>query len=450
VNQAPTRRDGRVPLLERHLAMTPEPASAATARHLLRDALADANRLEWADAGELAVSEIVTNAALHAHTDIQLRVDVYDDEVCIEVEDRNPALPIRREYDHEATTGRGLDLVAAVATACGVESLGSGGKVVWACLGADEETAGELDADALLEVWAVDHDDDDGAEPAGSTPVLLRSMPINLWLSGREHHDAILRELVLYLAERPELTADIEGADRARAVVSGALVRELERIHGAGHPSRLPWVVNEIDLSISVPADAVRCFGVLQDVLDLAESLAVRGELFIRPALPEIVAVRDWACEQVIAQVAGAPSAPWGGTDREHFETAVHERVDDPAPEWDDAMVADAAVAVAAADDANRIIAVSQPLASLAGWEVGELVGRRVVTLVPPRFREAHVAGFSRFLSSGEARILGMPLDLPLLTKDGAEITCRFRIELGPTSAGRTVYLAWVEPADAG
>jgi PAS domain S-box-containing protein len=445
VNQAPTRRDGRVPLLERHLAMTPEPASAATARHLLRGALIDANRLEWVDAGELAVSEIVTNAALHAHTEIQLRVDVYDDEVCIEVEDRNPALPIRREYDHEATTGRGLDLVAAVATACGVESLGSEGKVVWACLGAGEDTSGELDADSLLELWSVDHDDDED-EPAGSTPVLLRSMPINLWLSGREHHDAILRELVLYLAERPDLTADIEGADRARAVVSGALVRELERIHGIGHPSRLPWVVNEIDLPVSVPADAVRCFGVLQDVLDLAESLAVRGELFVRPALPEIVAVRDWACEQVIAQVAGAPSAPWGGTDREHFETAVHERVDDPPPEWDDGLVTEAGLAVVAADDANRIIAVSRPLASLAGWEVDELVGRRVVTLVPPRFREAHVAGFSRFLSSGEARILGMPLDLPLLTKGGAEITCRFRIELGPASVGRTVYLAWIEP----
>jgi PAS domain S-box-containing protein len=41
---------------------------------------------------------------------------------------------------------------------------------------------------------------------------------------------------------------------------------------------------------------------------------------------------------------------------------------------------------VIAADDANRIVAVSRPLARLLGWRPEDLAGRRVVTVVPPRF----------------------------------------------------------------
>ena len=51
------------------------------------------------------------------------------------------------------------------------------------------------------------------------------------------------------------------------------------------------------------------------------------GELLIHPGLPEVVAVRDWACEQVTAQLAGTAPAPWPGADQERFTTAVHERV---------------------------------------------------------------------------------------------------------------------------
>ncbi len=56
---------------------------------------------------------------------------------------------------------------------------------------------------------------------------------------------------------------------------------------------------------------------------------------------------------------------------------------------------------VVAADDANRIIAIRDPLAELPGWRPGDLVGRRVVTLIPPALREAHVAGFTRHLTTG-------------------------------------------------
>jgi len=38
-----------------------------------------------------------------------------------------------------------------------------------------------------------------------------------------------------------------------------------------------------------------------------------------------------------------------------------------------------------------------------------------VVTTIPPRLREAHVAGFSAHLSTGQAHVLGVALRLPAL-----------------------------------
>lgn len=448
------RQTGRPSLLERRVTLGPDPSSAGAARRLLREVLVETGREGWLDAGELVVSEVVTNATLHAHTTIDVHIDVYDDEVCVEVRDRNPALPVARGYDDQATTGRGMGLVAVLARSFGVEALGTEGKVVWFCVG-DEAESGDVDADALLDAWAVDFD-----VPVGDscTEVVLCAMPSTLWLSARQHHDAVIRELVLYAAEH-DVVADVAAADRARAIVSSTLVRELDRARAAGEarpalpdgrPSPLPWVPEHLDLTISVPSDAVECFPVLQDVLDLAESLAVRGELFTRPALPEIVAVRDWACDQVIAQVAGAPPAPWPGTAREQFETAVHDRADAGSPDWDPSVVTGSTRAVVAADDANRIIAVSPAAAELVGWDADDLVGRRIVTLVPPRFREAHVAGFSRHLSTGEAHVLGVEVEVPVLTRQGGEVDCRLLVDLAPPTTGRAVYLAWFDPVDGG
>jgi PAS domain S-box-containing protein len=266
----------------------------------------------------------------------------------------------------------------------------------------------------------------------------------------------ILRELVLYLAEHPDVEVDLVAADEARGIVSRR--RDLRRRGGGGagavrpvvpegHPSRLPWAPSELTLVVDIPVTVAPHYAALQDTLDAAEDLAARGRLFVRPGLPEIIAVRDWACEQVIAQVAGIGPSPWPGTAQERFEVALHDRIEPDRPVWDDTAVTASERGVVAADDANRIIAVSRTLADLLGWEVEDLVGRRVVTIIPPSLREAHVAGFSRHLSTGEAHVLGVPLRLPVLTSDGTEILCDYLVERADGPPGRAVYLAWITPA---
>jgi PAS domain S-box-containing protein len=132
----------------------------------------------------------------------------------------------------------------------------------------------------------------------------------------------------------------------------------------------------------------------------------------------------------------------------ERYETDQRRLNGRGEPVWDATLVRDSDRGVVAADDTNRIVAVSRPLAALLGWQVDDLVGRRVVTLIPPALREAHVAGFSRHLSTGEAHVLGRPVDLPVLRSDGTQVMCRFLVERAPTNPGRSVYVAWISPLE--
>ncbi len=444
--------------LRRVLPLPAVPRSAGDARRFVRGLLVDAGHEAWNEAASLAVSELVTNAVLHAHTEVELTVVTGRDHVRIEVRDDNPVLPSSRSYDDHATTGRGLELVASVTDSHGVDSLGPAGKVVWCCIsGSDEERPGDVDPlgdwdDALELTTAADP-----APAPGAVPVVLQRMPATLWLAAREHHDALLRDMALLRlsADRAaDLSVpDLAAVDAARAQVDAAVDTEVDQARERGaasvplpqyHPGALPAVPPVMDLVLQVQRADVDAFAVLQDALDEAERLARADRLLVRPGLPEVVAVRDWACEQVIAQVAGSPPQPWPGADDDRFSQEV---VPSAAPAgWDDTAVRQAGVSAIAVDEANRVVAVSRPLADLLGWEVGDLVGRRVVAIVPPRFREAHVAGFSRHLSTGDARAIGVDLELPVLRADGTEVDCRFLIESTPTPGGRVVYVAWISP----
>jgi anti-sigma regulatory factor (Ser/Thr protein kinase) len=78
----------------------------------------------------LLVSEVVTNAIVHAGTEVEVSVGLTPDAVRIEVTDKESVLPTPRDATDEETSGRGLALLEALASAWGVEA-GPEGKVVW-------------------------------------------------------------------------------------------------------------------------------------------------------------------------------------------------------------------------------------------------------------------------------------------------------------------------------
>ena len=67
------------------------------------------------------MSELVTNAVLHADSQIELRVARQNHLIRFEVEDHGQGKPMRRTAAPEETSGRGLALVDTLSSAWGVD-----------------------------------------------------------------------------------------------------------------------------------------------------------------------------------------------------------------------------------------------------------------------------------------------------------------------------------------
>jgi len=79
---------------------------------------------------ELLVSELVTNAVLHARSATRVTIDHDGTTVRIAVCDDSPTRPRLRDYGPEAVTGRGLVIVDRIARRWGVDP-SDDGKCVW-------------------------------------------------------------------------------------------------------------------------------------------------------------------------------------------------------------------------------------------------------------------------------------------------------------------------------
>jgi hypothetical protein len=79
----------------------------------------------------LLTSELVTNAVIHANTDVELRTEVAGDVLRIEVLDRGAGCPTPIRAPPDAEWGRGLTILSAVAHRWGVVMERSE-KLVWA------------------------------------------------------------------------------------------------------------------------------------------------------------------------------------------------------------------------------------------------------------------------------------------------------------------------------
>ncbi|MFH8340600.1 SpoIIE family protein phosphatase [Streptomyces sp. AM6-12] len=140
-----------------HAALPGSPLAPGTARALVRAALAEAPVApRLVDDATAVVSELVTNAVVHAGTEISLDWCLEDGGTfLVEVGDRHPARPPRDATAGEPSYdtleyGRGLRLVGALAESWGV-TYRTGAKSVWARLppGGGEPPAGGGVRDAL-------------------------------------------------------------------------------------------------------------------------------------------------------------------------------------------------------------------------------------------------------------------------------------------------------------
>lgn len=110
--------------------LPPLTVSARDARRFVAEALHQSGRETHTDVAVLLVSELVTNAVLHARSEVVVALSVRAEAVRIEVWDTSRAMPVTRHYAADASTGRGLLLVEELADAWGTDA-GPEGKTVW-------------------------------------------------------------------------------------------------------------------------------------------------------------------------------------------------------------------------------------------------------------------------------------------------------------------------------
>ena len=295
--------------------LEPDPVSVGSARRLVARALEEWRREELVDTATLVVSELVTNAVLHARSPVVLTLLLGDDGVRIEVADASPEGPAPKDYSANAATGRGLHVISGLATEWGVRDVPGDGKVVWIDLSQEHEWSSVAEPD--LSQWSdLEPGDDAAAGGAGADPdspelleVAIVGLLVDLQRRVAEHHDELMREFALILARRPDHQVPARLLD---------LVAELNARFGAftaGTQNELAAAERRgdetVDLRYRVPPDVSPAAVRLGRLLDEADEYCRAGDLLTLATPGELLDFRRWFLEEFVRQSSGDPARPW-------------------------------------------------------------------------------------------------------------------------------------------
>ncbi|WP_236052914.1 ATP-binding protein [Streptomyces musisoli] len=396
--------------------LPPLPESAVVARRFVRSVL-DGVPPDMVDTAELLVGELVTNAVIHARTEIEVLAWVVEGRAHVRVSDHRPGSGLVPHDRHPyACTGRGLALVEELAAAHGVHS-GADRKTVWF----------ELWPEAPVpptSAWET------VAPPGRTVSVTLNDVPYALYWAAQQQWEGLLREL--FLASSTDRWAGVRTEDIFVAQdVSNMICASMTVAVEQETPDS-----STLSLLVGFAVDAGPRVMTLRRILDEADAAAQQSSLLALPALPQIRAFRHWLLDQIAGQLSGEAPTAWT-----QLPGAPSATPTDLAP-WDASEVEAAPVPTVAADDTNRIIAVNSAAACLLGWPAHDLVGQRLTAVIPEHLRKRHVAAFSSLLLTGESRILGRQIPVPALHHDGRVIPVRLSIQTQEAVDGRTVFVA--------
>ena len=291
------------------IALPRTPSSVGAARRFIA-----ARTAAWsfpepaADQLVLIGSELVTNAVLHARTELTLTLELREDRVRISVKDRSQAPATLRHYRPDALTGRGLGVVAALSDRWGV-STAPDGKVVWAEL--------QANGDRRAVPTEPDLDGRPAAPPAdahGARRVRFPGVPVDGYLELQAHNDALFRELELISIE-----LEGEGGAGVGAPLVDLVDQLYRRFRGARDSHRDAVAAAQargeptVDLETTAPPAAASGARGYLTLLEQADELCRTGILLTPEPSPQVKALRRWFVDQMAAQLLhGATPTPPG------------------------------------------------------------------------------------------------------------------------------------------
>ena len=99
-------------------------------------------------------------------------------------------------------------------------------------------------------------------------------------------------------------------------------------------------------------------------------------------------------------------------------------------------------------DQRGSVTFVNDRFSEVFGWARGEIVGKPLTAIIPRDFHDAHHLGFSRFITTEKATLLGQSLKLKAMAKDGRVFDAEHFI-LGERREGQWVFGATIQPIKA-
>ncbi len=416
------------------VVLNADPRNVSKARQVLRGALARSDAEHLADDATLVLSELITNAFVHAGTSVRVHLWSTPQAVRVEVEDGAPHLPTRRKYAETAGTGRGLQLLDALVDRWGTSVRGPG-KTVWFEIGPFDATGSG---------GPTEHppsDEDPPASPGEYVDVTLRQVPLLMHVAWQEHAATLLREYLLHvLDEDPHILDKHAQASDALHLLDDQLPSpELSDDADALMADAVEPKVSADEVVLHVPLRSVRHFATLDELLRAAIAAARKGRFLSPPTQPEIDEMRQWMCSEVARQASGGTTAtPWVARSDVRAtlaDQATLTRVYAELAEVDRPLLA--------TDEASVIVAVSPEAVALLGYDSSdELLGRRVIVVVPSRFHQAHIAGTTLHATNGRDPLLGVPITVPMVRRDGTEVLVQIEVRAERFRGDHRVYVA--------
>lgn len=309
------------------LELAPGPRSVHDARRWAVETCREIGREELVDCAELAISELVTNAVLHAEGPIRTQLRGTAAHPRFEVHDATTIAPQPATraggFDLDAfdldmfdaldeeqllsltTVGRGLDIVARASVAWGAE-IEEDGKAVWF------EPATELSETAGAPyqlTYSVGTLPEEHTR-VGEVAVQINGVPVREFGQFQRHHRDLRREIrLLALAHEDDyplarvLSEHFDALERPLRANMGR--EQVDTAHADGHAA--------VDLRLRMPREAARQIGGLVDLLDAADDFSRAKRLLTAPRTPEQRAFQIWFLGEFRRQSAGAPPVSWQG-----------------------------------------------------------------------------------------------------------------------------------------
>lgn len=101
-------------------------------------------------------------------------------------------------------------------------------------------------------------------------------------------------------------------------------------------------------------------------------------------------------------------------------------------------------------DERGYVVGWNDKATELFGWSSDQAAGRSLQsTIIPPQYREAHERGVRRYLSTGEATVIGQAIQITAMNSLGKEFPIELSIAHAARSSSRALFLGFIRDMTA-